>query len=45
MIFIATSVFKYAVGRPHPLRPRSSYFNSLRNSTPLSDSVELLRAT
>lgn len=45
MIFVDTSIFMYAVGRPHPLKSRARDFfhESLRNFIPLCTSAEVLQ--
>ena len=45
MIFVDTNVFMYAVGKPHPLRPRARDFfsESLLNNEPLCTSAEVLQ--
>ena len=45
MIFVDTNVFMYAVGKPHPLKPRARGFfdDSLRNFRPLCTSAEVLQ--
>lgn len=45
MTFVDTSVFMYAVGRPHPLREEAQTFfvRSLEERVPLATSVEVLQ--
>ena len=45
MIFVDTTVFMYAVGRPHAFRtPAQSFFvEANRNGTPLCTSVEVMQ--
>ncbi len=45
MIFIDTSVFMYAVGKPHPLKSlaRDFFDDSIRNFRPLCTSAEVLQ--
>ena len=45
MIFVDTSVFMYAVGKPHPLQsPAQRFFDeSLRNRKPLFTSAEVVQ--
>ena len=45
MIFVDTSVFMYAVGKPHPLRSRARDFftGSIQNVEPLCTSAEVLQ--
>lgn len=45
MIFVDTNVFIYAVGKPHPLKPRAREFfaECLLNLRPLCTSAEVLQ--
>ncbi|MCY4113955.1 MAG: type II toxin-antitoxin system VapC family toxin [Chloroflexi bacterium] len=45
MIFVDTSVFMYAVGKPHPLQSPAQHFfgESLRNRKPLFTSAEVIQ--